>query len=66
MPTTPRDSISRLPSYTMAPMTVPGVDRVIQLGQNELGIAPSPAAVEAVKRLTGELPRYPDMGHGAL
>ncbi len=66
MPTTPRESISRLPSYTMAPMSVPGVNRIIQLGQNELGIAPSPAAVEVVKRLAGELPRYPDMEHSSL
>lgn len=66
MSTTTRDSIKRLPGYTMAPMSVPGVDNVIQLGQNELGIAPSPAAVEAVKQLAGELPRYPDMEHVAL
>ena len=45
MPTKPREVVSRLPDYIMAEQTVDGVERVIQLGQNELGIDPSPAAV---------------------
>lgn len=66
MPTKPREVVSRLPDYIMAEQTVDGVERVIQLGQNELGIDPSPAAVEAVKKLAGELPRYPDIEHSQL
>ena len=36
-----------LPAYSLAEQDVPGVERVIQLGQNELGIAPSRLAIEA-------------------
>ena len=40
--------------------------RIIQLGQNELGVAPSPLAVEAAARAAGSLNRYPDPEHGRL
>lgn len=66
MTTPPRAAIAKLPSYVLAEQSVPGVKRIIQLGQNELGIDPSPMAVEAVRRSAGCLTRYPDPDHGAL
>lgn len=47
MVTPTREAIAGLPAYALAVQDVPGVERVIQLGQNELGVAPSPRAVEA-------------------
>ena len=66
MPTPARGVIARLPAYPLAEQDVPGVDRVIQLGQNELGVAPSPLAVEAAARAAEALHRYPDPDHGRL
>lgn len=66
MPTPARGVIARLPAYVMAEQDVPGVERIIQLGQNELGVAPSPLAVEAAARAAGDLNRYPDPEHGRL
>lgn len=66
MTTATRKSIQRLPAYSMGVQTVDNVERVIQLGWNELGVATSPAAVEAVRELANELPRYPDMDHADL
>ncbi len=63
MTTATRESIQHLPAYSMGVQTVDNVERVIQLGQNELGVAASPTAVEAVRQLANELPRYPDMDH---
>src|SRR6478672_4557195 len=37
-----------------------GLDRVIKLASNEGPYGPFPAAVEALRRATGELNRYPD------
>ena len=66
MPTPTRSAIAGLPPYALAVQGVPGVERVIQLGQNELGVAPSPRAIEAAARATGALNRYPDMNHEQL
>jgi len=66
VPTPARGVIARLPAYTLADQSVPGVERIIQLGQNELGIAPSPLAVEAAARAAGALNRYPDPEHDRL
>ena len=66
MPTPVRGALAVLPSYEFAAQDVPGVERVIQLGQNELGVPPSPCAIEAAARATGDLNRYPDLGHGRL
>ena len=61
-----RAAVAGLPAYPLAVQDVPGVERVIQLGQNELGVAPSPRAVEAAARATGALNRYPDVEHERL
>ena len=66
MPTPFRGVLDGLPSYEFGVQDVPGVDRVIQLGQNELGVPPSPRAIEAAARATGDLNRYPDLEHGRL
>ena len=66
MSTPIRAAVTRLPAYALAVQDVPGVERVVQLGQNELGVAPSPHAVEAAARATAELNRYPDVEHGRL
>ena len=66
MPTPVRGALAGLPSYEFAAQDVPGVERVVQLGQNELGVAPSPHAIEAAARATGDLNRYPEPGHGRL
>ena len=66
MPTPFRGVLDGLPSYEFGVQDVPGVERVIQLGQNELGVPPSPRAIEAAARATGDLNRYPELGHGRL
>ena len=66
MPTPVRGALAGLPSYEFAAQDVPGVERVIQLGQNELCVPPSPHAIEAAARATGDLNRYPELGHGRL
>ncbi|MDA0220439.1 MAG: histidinol-phosphate transaminase [Proteobacteria bacterium] len=65
--TTPlRAAIAALPDYSYAPREVPGVARVIQLGQNELGVPPSPLALAALGDPSHHVNRYADDGHDAL
>ena len=61
-----REAINQLPAYAMAEQSVPGVRRTIQLGQNELGVGPSPRVFEALGNETGHLNRYTDMTHSDL
>ena len=63
MSTKTREAVDRLPGYIMAAQDIPGVDRIIQLGQNELALAPSPNAIEAVRETASALSRYPDIAH---
>ena len=63
MPTPVRGVIAGLPAYALAAQDIPGIERVVQLGQNELGVAPSPRAIEAAARATGDLNRYPEPEH---
>ena len=48
MPTKPRASVAKLPPYSYAPASPSNVERIIQLGQNELALAPSPAVAIAI------------------
>ncbi len=65
--TTPmREAINRLPAYSMGVQDVNSVERVIQLGQNELGVPASPAAIAAIQKCSHQLPRYSDMDHVLL
>lgn len=66
MPTQPRAAIANLPAYALADQRLPGVARVIQLGQNELGTAPSAKAMAAASASLADLNRYPDTDHLAL
>jgi histidinol-phosphate aminotransferase len=49
MTTKPRASVAALPAYSYAPTSVPGVERIIQLGQNELALPPSPEVAKAIE-----------------
>ncbi len=65
--TTPvRAAISALPDYSYAPREIAGAARVIQLGQNELGLPPSPLALAALADPAHHVNRYADDGHDAL
>jgi len=65
--TTPiRAAIAALPDYSYAPREVAGVARVIQLGQNELAVPPSPLALAALGDPAHHVNRYADDGHDAL
>ncbi len=66
MTTTTRAAIAALPDYSYAPRDVAGVARVIQLGQNELGVPPSPRALAALADPAHHVNRYADDGHDAL
>ena len=66
MSTPVREVVAAVPAYGLAVRDVPGVERVLQLGQNELGVAPSPRAAEAAARATAALNRYPDPAHERL
>ena len=49
-----RRVLDGLPSYEFGVQDVPGVGRVIQLGQNELGVPPSPHAIASeLQRIAG-------------
>lgn len=49
MTTKPRASVAALPAYSYAPTLVPGVQHIIQLGQNELALPPSPDVAKAIE-----------------
>lgn len=66
MSTRPRQSVENLPPYAYAPTTVPGVVRIIQLGQNELCLGPSPRVSEAIARYVGTYQDYGDPAYEAL
>ena len=66
MTTKTREAVNRLPGYIMAEQDIPGVERIIQLGQNELALSPSPNAIEAVRQTASALSRYPDIAHVKL
>jgi histidinol-phosphate aminotransferase len=61
-----REAVSHLPGYIMAEQNIPGVERIIQLGQNELALSPSPNAIEAIRQTATALSRYPDIAHVKL
>lgn len=66
MTTKTREAIDRLPGYILAEQDIPGVERIIQLGQNELALPPSPDAIEAIHQTASALSRYPDIAHVKL
>lgn len=56
----PKDGILNISPYVGGADAAEGVARTIKLSANESAIGPSPRAIEAYKRLAGELHRYPD------
>ncbi len=66
MTTNPRAQIESLPPYSLADLNLPGRDRVVQLAQNELAIAPSPWALRAASDSLAEMNRYSDNDHSGL
>lgn len=60
MMTSARPQIDRLPPYTFPDLILPGIERVVQLAQNELAIPPSPRAIEAVRQSADDMHRYSD------
>jgi len=66
MTTKTREAVDHLPGYIMAAQDIPGVERIIQLGQNELALEPSPNAIEAIHQTASALSRYPDIAHVKL
>ena len=64
MTTKARSQIENLPPYSFANLELTGEhDRIVQLAQNELAIAPSPGAVQAASDAIGEMNRYSDGDH---
>ncbi len=62
----PRDGILAIAPYVGGDAVVEGAARTIKLSSNESAIGPSPAAIEAYRKLGGELHRYPDGASEAL
>ncbi len=66
MSTPTRTAIENLPPYALADPMPLGVERIIRLDQNELGIDPSPSAIEAAAAAVANLNRYPEIDHLCL
>lgn len=66
MSTPTRDRIANLPPYTLADLDLPGCQRIVQLAQNELSVAPGAAALAAAAESLKQVNRYPDTDHTAL
>lgn len=58
----PRPGIMQITPYVGGESEVPGVDRIIKLASNEGALGPSPKAMAAFEKMSGELHRYPDGG----
>lgn len=60
MTTPARAEIDHLPEYSLPDLDSPGCERVVQLAQNELAIAPSPAALRAASAALDTMNLYPE------
>ncbi len=56
----PRSSVLDIAPYVPGEARVPGVEKVFKLASNESPLGPSPAAVEAISRVAGQVADYPD------
>lgn len=63
---TPQPGIMEIALYVGGAAHVEGVSDVVKLSSNENPFGPSPAAIEAVRRATYELHRYPATDHAGL
>ena len=66
MATLPKISVQNLPPYSYAPTAVPGAERVIQLGQNELSIEPGPKVWQAIIKHDKMFQNYGDPQYQTL
>jgi|BEDMetMinimDraft_2_1075160.scaffolds.fasta_scaffold01229_4 histidinol-phosphate aminotransferase len=62
----PRPEILTISPYVGGESRLGGVNRVIKLSSNEGAFGPPPGAVEAYRRIAGEIHRYPEGGAEAL
>ncbi|MBA84899.1 histidinol-phosphate transaminase [Thalassobius sp. S69A] len=63
---TPQPGIMEIALYVGGASHVDGVSDVVKLSSNENPYGPSPAAVEALRRASFELHRYPSTDHAGL
>jgi len=56
----PRPGILAIAPYVPGRGKLPGHEKILKLASNEGALGPSPKAVEAYRKLAGELHRYPD------
>ncbi|WP_319824741.1 histidinol-phosphate transaminase [Thalassovita sp.] len=63
---TPQPGIMEIALYVGGASHVEGVAEVVKLSSNENPFGPSPAAIEAVRRATFDLHRYPSTDHAGL
>lgn len=56
----PHPGILTIAPYVPGRGKLPGMDKILKLASNEGALGPSPKAVEAYRKLAGELHRYPD------
>ncbi len=60
MTTPARAEIARLPEYSLPNLDLPGCEKIVQLAQNELAMAPSPQALSAAGAALEAMNRYPE------
>lgn len=63
---TPRPGVLAINAYVPGKSAAPGAAKVYKLSSNETPLGASPHAIEAVKRIAGELELYPDGAATAL
>ncbi len=66
MATAPRPVISALTAYPISEASIPGFEKPIHLGNNELGFPASPLAEAAICEAVDRAPKYADSDHIAL
>lgn len=62
----PRPGIQDIAPYVGGKDTIPGFDKPLKLSSNEGALGPSPKAMEAYRKVAGELHRYPEGGASDL
>ena len=62
----PQPGIMEIDLYQGGAAHVAGLDNVVKLSSNENPLGPSPAAIEAYRRASYDLHRYPSSDHRAL
>lgn len=63
---TPRPGVLEIEAYVGGKSKIAGLEKPIKLSSNEGALGPSPRALEAYRKVAGEMHRYPDGGSVAL